>query len=121
MSQPVRLSNEIMADARLASDVLDRSIAGQIEHWARLGQTLERHLSLVQILALKSSGKSRSLRELLEAAGSEQANQRLRQHLDDLPYPHYVADPDLPGVFIRTLASGEQSRGRFVKRQFVEL
>ena len=34
MSQPVRLSDEIMADARLASDVLDRSIAGQIEHWA---------------------------------------------------------------------------------------
>jgi len=121
MSQPVRLSNEIMADARLASDVLDRSIAGQIEHWARLGQTLERHLNLVQILALKKSGKTRSLKELLDAVPTEEAQQRLQQHLETLPYPHYTADPDSPGIFLRTLASGEQSRGKFVKRQFVEL
>ncbi len=121
MSQPVRLSDEIMADARLASDVLDRSIAGQIEHWARLGQTLERHLNLVQVLALKQSGKTRSLKQLLDAVGTEEGQQRLQQHLNSLPYPHYSADPDSPGIFIRTLATGEQSRGKFVKRQFVEL
>ena len=121
MSQPVRLSNEIMADARLASDVLDRSIAGQIEHWARLGQSLEKHLNLVQILALKSSGKTRSLKELVEAVGTVEGDQRLQQHLDGLQFPHYSADPNSPGVFIRTLAGGEKSRGKFVKRQFIEL
>ncbi|MFN8613671.1 MAG: hypothetical protein U0931_39415 [Vulcanimicrobiota bacterium] len=121
MSQPVRLSDEIMADARLASDVLDRSIAGQIEHWARLGQTLERHLNLAQIMALKKSGKTRSLKQLLEAVGSQEGQQRLQQHLQNLPYPHYSPDPESPGIFIRTLASGQQSRGKFVKRQFVEL
>ena len=120
MSQPVRLSNEIMADARLASDVLDRSIAGQIEHWARLGQTLERHLNLVQVMALKKTGRTRSLAELLEAVGSNDSEQRLQAHLESLPYPHYSADPESPGVFIRTSASGERSRGKFVKRQFVE-
>ncbi|KAF0118003.1 MAG: hypothetical protein FD163_391 [Hyphomonadaceae bacterium] len=37
----VRLSKEIIESARNACDLQTRSIAGQIEHWARLGRAIE--------------------------------------------------------------------------------
>ena len=120
MSHSVRLSDEIVADARLASDLLERSLTGQIEHWARLGQAVERHLDLAQMVALKKAGKTRSLKELLEAVGSGESLQRLRAHLNERPYPHYEPDPHVAGVFLRTLATGEVTRGKFVQREFVE-
>jgi ParD-like antitoxin of type II bacterial toxin-antitoxin system len=41
MGQSVRLSDEIVADARLKSDIFQRTIGGQVEFWARLGQSTE--------------------------------------------------------------------------------
>ena len=40
MSQPVKLSESLVLDARLAGDAVERSIAGQVEFWARLGLSL---------------------------------------------------------------------------------
>jgi len=37
MSQPVKLSDVLVMDARLTGQVAERSIAGQIEYWANLG------------------------------------------------------------------------------------
>jgi hypothetical protein len=33
MSQPVKLSDALVLDARLAAEVQERSIAGQVEYW----------------------------------------------------------------------------------------
>ena len=44
MNQPVKLSDSLVLDARLAGEVLERSIAGQIECWARLGRSVEESL-----------------------------------------------------------------------------
>lgn len=41
MSQPVRLSDELILDARLTAEIAERSIAGQIEFWAQLGRAIE--------------------------------------------------------------------------------
>ena len=41
MSQPVKLSDELVLDARLTSKAAERSIAGQIEFWAQLGRAIE--------------------------------------------------------------------------------
>jgi hypothetical protein len=38
MSQPVKVSEALLLDARLAGEAPERSIAGQIEYWARLGR-----------------------------------------------------------------------------------
>jgi hypothetical protein len=38
MSQPVKLSDALVLDARLAGEVQERSIAGQVEFWAKLGR-----------------------------------------------------------------------------------
>ena len=41
MSQPVKVSDSLVLDARLTGEVAERSIAGQIEFWARLGRAIE--------------------------------------------------------------------------------
>ncbi len=41
MGNAVRVSDKLMREARLISAVDNRSIAGQIEHWARVGKCAE--------------------------------------------------------------------------------
>jgi hypothetical protein len=53
MGQPVKVSDELLLDARLTADVAERSIAGQIEFWAKLGRAIEPFLRGDQALALR--------------------------------------------------------------------
>ena len=41
MSSAVKISDELMAKAKISSKVFKRSVAGQIEYWAQLGQLAE--------------------------------------------------------------------------------
>lgn len=41
MGQPVKLSDELVDDARAVVPFSQRSIAGQIEFWAGLGKSIE--------------------------------------------------------------------------------
>src|SRR5512146_583512 len=52
MSQPVKVSDALVLDARLTGEATQRSIAGQIEFWARLGRSIETLLRGDQLLAL---------------------------------------------------------------------
>jgi hypothetical protein len=52
MSQPVKLSDELVLDARLTAEIAERSIAGQIEFWAQLGRAIEPLLEGSRALAL---------------------------------------------------------------------
>ena len=40
MGQPVKVSDTLLLDARLMGEATHRSIAGQIEFWARLGRAV---------------------------------------------------------------------------------
>lgn len=46
MSTAVKLSENIVADARVFSKALNRSVAGQIEHWAKIGKIAEENPEL---------------------------------------------------------------------------
>jgi len=46
MSTAVRVSDELMREAKLFSLVDNRSITGQIEHWARIGKCVEENPDL---------------------------------------------------------------------------
>ncbi len=46
MSQAVKLSEQIVADARIMSNALNRSVSGQIEHWAKIGKIAEENPDL---------------------------------------------------------------------------
>jgi hypothetical protein len=118
MSQPVKLSTSLILDARLTSEVTERSIAGQIEFWARLGRAIEPLLQGVQSLALSRAGTTMPLSECLASVDSAAGRKRLAAYLQNQPYPHYEPAPDAPGLLIRTDASGQRALGRFVRREF---
>lgn len=46
MSLAVKLSDNIVSDARIQGKVFHRSIAGQIEHWAHIGKIAEENPEL---------------------------------------------------------------------------
>ena len=56
MSQPVKISDELIVDARLTAEIAERSIAGQIEFWAQLGRSIEPLLEGSRALALRRAG-----------------------------------------------------------------
>jgi hypothetical protein len=65
MGQPVKLSDELVDDARAVVPFSQRSIAGQIEFWAGLEKSIEPLLRGEQALALQMSGGERPLSQLL--------------------------------------------------------
>lgn len=118
MSQPVKLSTSLILDARLTSEITERSIAGQIEFWARLGRAIEPLLQGVQSLVLSRAGSAMPLSECLASVDSATGRQRLRAYLQSQPFPHYEPAPEAPGLLIRTEANGKRALGRFVRREF---
>jgi len=117
MSQPVKVSDALVLDARLTGEVAERSIAGQIEFWARLGRAIEPLLRGDKALALRRSGDSKSLSDCLRSVDSPEGRQRVAEHVKARPYPHYE-QADSPGLLVRTDADGKRTIGRFVNRQF---
>jgi hypothetical protein len=41
MAYSVKLSDETITKAKIASQALGRSVAGQIEHWVKIGRLIE--------------------------------------------------------------------------------
>jgi hypothetical protein len=118
VSQPVKLSDVLVLDARLTGEIVERSIAGQIEYWANLGRAIEPLLQGTQALALCRKATARPLSECLETADSPEGRSRLGQYLDTLPYPHYESAPGRPGFLVQIEESGKRTLGRFINRQF---
>ena len=118
MSQPVKLSDQIVLDARMTSRLAERSIAGQIEYWAQLGRAIEPLLQGDKALALRKAGAVRPLAECLESVDSDQGRRRMAEYLDSQPFPHYERAPDQPGMLVRIEQDGTRTLGKFVNRQF---
>jgi hypothetical protein len=118
MSQPVKLSDALVMDARLAGEAFERSIAGQVEFWARIGRAVEPLLEGAQVLALCQSAAACPLSACLESVDSPEGRRRVADYLRVQPYPHYEPHPEKAGLLIRTEAGGKRTVGRFVNRQF---
>ena len=118
MSQPVKLSDALVLDARITGELVERSIAGQVEFWARLGRSIEPLLQGDQILALCRNAATRPLSECIESVDSPKGRERLTAYLESQPFPHYEAHPDQAGLLIRIAEDGRRTAGRFVNRQF---
>jgi hypothetical protein len=118
MSQPVKLSDDLVLDARLVGKVARRSIAAQVEYWAGLGRAIELVLQGRQALALSQAAAARPLSECLEAVDSPAGRLRVAEYLESRPYPHYAPAPDSPGLLVRVEQDGTRTVGRFVHREF---
>lgn len=121
MSQPVKLSDALVLDARVVSGIAERSIAGQIEFWANLGRAIEPVLDGARALALARSGRVRPLSKCLANADSPAGRGRVSEYLASIPYPHYEPAPRAPGVVVKIDADGRRTLGRFARRRFEPL
>ena len=119
MSQPVKLSDALVLDARLAGKAQQRSIAGQVEFWARLGRSLDELLEGRAKTALGENREQKSLSELVSSVSAVEGRMRLKAYLDSRPFPHFEPHPTRRGFLVRIEQDGTRSVGRFVNRQFV--
>ena len=117
MSQPVKLSDKLVLDARLTGEIAERSVAGQIEFWAKLGRAIEPLLQGIHALALCRAGAAKPLSACLDSVDSPEGRRRVTEHLQTQPYPRYEP-ADTPGLLIRNTADGKPTLGRFVNRRF---
>ena len=118
MSQPVKISDDLLLDARLTAEIAQRSIAGQVEFWAQLGRAIEPLLRGTQALALKRAGTAVPLSQSLATIDTEFGRRRVAEYLDARPFPHYEPAPESPGLLWRIAEDGSRTRGRFVGREF---
>jgi hypothetical protein len=119
MGQPVKLSDDLILNARLSAGTSERSIAGQIEFWAGLGRAIEPLLRSGEAEGLKQGGAPKPLSECMAEIGTPKGARRLAAVLNERPYPHYEAAPGRPGFIVRIDADGTRTTGRFRNRRFV--
>lgn len=119
MSQPVKLSDALVLDARIAGEAQERSIAGQVEFWAKLGRSIELMLDGQQVLTLCRTAGATPLADLVDLVDTPAGRGMLKTFLDSEPYPHFEAHPKRPGLLVRIEENGKRTVGRFVNRAFV--
>ena len=118
---PVKLSDALVLDARLAGEAMERSIAGQVEFWARLGRAIDPLLNGGQAMVISRRGAARPLADLIAEVEKPIGRKHLAQHLAGLPFPHYEPHPERQGMLIRIEADGSRTIGRFVNRIFTQV
>ncbi len=118
MGQPVKLSDALVLDARVVGEAAERSIASQIEYWARVGKAVEPVLRGDQALRLKQRGEAVLLSELLKSVDSKAGHERVKAHLSSSPFPHFEPAPGRRGFLVKIDEDGRRTVGRFVNRDF---
>jgi hypothetical protein len=118
MSQPVKLSDALVLDARIVGEAQERSIAGQVEFWAKLGRSMELLLDGRQVLTLFQNASVQPLSEALASVDTPAGRKRVADVLENRPYPHFKQHPEQSGLLIRIDEDGRQTVGRFVNRLF---
>ena len=122
---PVKLSGALIQLARSNADLDDRSVASQVEHWARLGQKMERILPLDLIQQVKNADSlSISDGERVYAAitaffSNPKKAELVSAAIFQNGHPAYEGDPlDHDGI-VQVWPNGDRVRGSMVNRQFV--
>ncbi len=122
MGMPVKLSDELVKDAREEAEMTDRSLTSQIEHWARLGRKVERVLQHDDVLDLKRAGEvpGPATRSAVLAVLRQITAEGSRAELAaTLQYGRTVYQDAGPSRIERIERDGTRSVGRFVNRRFV--
>ena len=125
----IKVSASFAESVRAAAGAADRSLTGQIEHWAKLGRAAEEVMPAPVAAALKSSGgnlaaiEDETLRKrVLEALRSLREGRHYegtRDYLFSLGQPLFENDPDDPEGVIQVFKDGRRVKGRMDGKQFV--
>jgi hypothetical protein len=123
---PVKLSDELVKAAREEAANTDRSITGQIEHWAKIGRSVETVLRHPEVQTLKQSplsarlsdGARQAIRAALARVVAESDRGSLARSLQT-GRTVYQSDPAGSGLIERVEPDGSRTLGRLVNRRFV--
>ncbi len=126
MGMPVKLSDELVASARKEAASSDRSITGQIEHWARIGRSVETVLRHQDVQALKGPPADaaltvparRAVQAVLERLVTERNRGALASRLK-AGRVVYQSDPAGSGLTERVSPDGTRTLGHLANRRFV--
>jgi len=118
VGQPVKLSDALVLDARVVGQTTERSIASQIEFWARVGKAVEGVLRGDRVLQLKRRGEAAPLSDLLKSVDSKAGRARVEAQQATRPFPHFEQAPGRAGFLVKIDEDGKRTVGRFVNREF---
>jgi hypothetical protein len=118
MSQPVKLSDALVLDARIAGEAQERSIARQVEFWAKLGKSVDLLLDGRRLRSLLASGAVQPLSEALASVDTPAGRKRVQDVIASRPFPHYRQYAGQPGLLVRIDQDGTETVGRFLNRVF---
>lgn len=63
-------------------------------------------------------GAVQPLSKCLASVHTDEGRARVHAYLNSLPFPHFVAGPDSPGLLVRIEEDGSRMQGCFVGREF---
>jgi hypothetical protein len=126
---PVKLSDELVKLARKEATAADRSITAQIEHWAKLGRSVESALAHDDLAALKRAegdlkaaypvlSTRQAMYALLGRVAAANDRSELARTLTQGRVV-YQSDPKDPRAIVRIEPDGRRTIGRLEKRRFV--
>ena len=122
MGTSLKLSDDLVDEARHEAEAADRSLTSQIEHWARLGRSVESALRHEDVLALKRTAEvlaprtRRALLTVLRRIASDGVRTDLSATLREGRTVYQDAGN---GRVERIERDGTRTGGRFVNRHFM--
>lgn len=130
MGSPVKVADELAQAAKETAELANRSMAKQIEHWARLGRAVEQLVKNSDVMAFKahladpSDGekvlKARAALERLVKALVEQTDRDAARILIlETGKPVYEAVLGQPDRVAQVWPDGRKIVGHFVGNEFV--
>ena len=130
MGSPVKVADELAKAAKETAELANRSMAKQIEHWARLGRAVEQLVKTSDVMAFKAhladasdpdkvSEARAALDRLVKALVERTERDAARALISETGEPVYEAVPARRDRVAQVWPDGRKVLGRFVGTEFV--
>jgi hypothetical protein len=128
MSIPIRVSDELLEDAKQQIKLSYRSLTKQIEFWAQIGKEAEMNMTPadvaalvngeVEIKVLRKKSEPIDFDSIFDEVESDRKAGTIKSKvLKDKVW--YEESPKNPGMFFRLTNDGEQTLGKFSDGKFI--
>ncbi len=127
----VKLSDrDVIRDVKHEARIADRSMAGQVEHWVKIGRAVEAILGGAEVKALKENLQHFARQATAKGVESKivsavthvmmtRDREAVKARIVASGVPVYQADPSHPGRVVRIMPDGSRAAGRVKDGVFV--
>ncbi len=130
MGSPVKVADELAEAAKETAELANRSMAKQIEHWARLGRAVEQLVKTSDVMAFKAhladpadedkiAEARAALERLVKALVERNERDRARTLISETGKPVYEAVPGRPDRVAQVWPDGRKIVGHFDGNEFI--